>query len=167
MAKTNKEITSAWKKKTTKTWTLELASGMTVIVRRPAWIALLKMGLIPNRLFNLVMDSEVKVAKDVASGKPTQVDPKESAEIMQGYAVAACVVPKVVLCDAKEDEINVTDIDDNDLVEIFTRVQKLLAFGEEGEGEALETFRENGKGVDSGRTSAEVPHKAVVHSPSK
>ena len=161
MSKTPKEITEAWKKKSQKTWNIKLTSGMDVIVKRPAWISLLKMGLIPNRLFNLVMDQEASVAKAASNGTNPKIDPKESAEIMQGYAVAACVVPKVVMADAKAEEINVTDIDDDDLVEIFTQVKKLLAFGEEGEGKALENFREGGKGVDPGRTGPTVSHKAV------
>ena len=161
MAKTNKEITEAWKRKAQKTWTIKLKSGMDVIVKRPNWISLLKMGMIPNRLFNLVMDQESEIAKAAITKEAPKIDPKESAEIMQGYAVAACVVPKVVLADAKQDEINVTDIDDDDLVEIFTKVQKLLAFGEEGEGEALGNFREGGESVDTGLPGPTVSHKAV------
>ena len=161
MSKTNKEITEQWKKKATKTWNIKLASGMDVIVKRPAWISLLKMGMIPNRLFNLVMDQEANVAKAQANGTTPTLDPKESAEIMQGYAVAACVVPKVVLGDPKGDEISVSDIDDDDLVEIFTKVQSLLAYGEEGEGKALENFRKEGKGGDIGHPGAKVSHKAV------
>lgn len=160
MAKTNKEITEAWKRKAEKTWTIKLTSGLEVIVKRPGWISLLKMGLIPNRLFNLVMEQEVKVAKAVADNKKLDVDPKESAEIMQAYAVAACVVPKVVLEGAKADEINVGDIDDNDLVEIFTKVQGLLASGEEGEGQALETFREGKQSNNTGQPGPKVQHQA-------
>ncbi|KKM00076.1 hypothetical protein LCGC14_1808060 [marine sediment metagenome] len=167
MSNTNKEITESWKKKSNKTWKIKLASGMDVIVKRPAWISLLKMGMIPNRLFNLVMDQEANIAKAQTNGTKPTLDPKESAEIMQGYAVAACVVPKVVLADPKSDEISVEDIDDDDLVEIFTKVQKLLAFGEEGEGKALENFREGGTVVDTGHTGPTVSHKAVDVSPNR
>lgn len=156
-----KKITQAWKKRTEKTWKIKLTSGLDVIVRRPAWISLLKMGLIPNRLFNLVMDQEAKVVEAVAAQKKPEINPMESAEIMQAYAVAACVVPKVVLKDAKEDEINVSDIADNDLVDIFTKVQNLLAEGEGGEGKALENFREGGTSGDSGQPGPKVPQKAV------
>lgn len=163
MASSNEDrkITEAWKKKATKTWKIKLASGLEAVVKRPAWIAILKMGLIPNRLFNLVMDQEAKIATSTAKGEKPDMNPQESAEIMQAYAVAACVVPKVVLADAKGDEVNVTDIDDNDLVEIFTKVQGLLAHGEEGEGDALANFREGESSADNRQPGDKVSHKAV------
>ena len=147
-------LTEQWKNRAGRTWEHEVPSGLKVVLRRPAWLAMLKLGLIPDHLFNLAMGVQEsgKPAVDEAAG----VSMKARAELMQAYAVASCVEPKVVLANPKPDEICVDMIDDHDLVSIFNRVQELLTAGEDGEGKALEPFRNGSDVANAGSGSAEI-----------
>lgn len=150
-------LVDQWRSRASKTWEHTVPSGLKVVLRRPSWLSMLKTGLIPDHLFNLAMG----VDKSGEKGKPGEVSMKERAELMQAYAVASCVEPKVVLKDAKEDEILADMIDDHDLVSIFNRVQELLTAGEDGEGKALESFRPGADGAGAGPDGAKVREEAV------
>jgi hypothetical protein len=153
----NQNILKNWKKRTNRTWKHKLPSGLDVILRRPAWMNLLKIGLIPNRLFNLVM-GEQKPNVDKETG---QIDYRETISIMQAYAIGACITPRIVTENPNDDEISVDQIEDADLISIWSKVNELLSAGEEGEGKSLENFRNERNRTNSGSDSDSLSSKTI------
>lgn len=150
------ETIKAWKRRSKQVREITLPSGLKAVIKRPSWMHCLKTGLLPSRMFMLATGMEEQ--KKNADGK---ADYRDTVEVMYAYALGGMVSPKVVLANPKEDEVGVEDIDDTDLVFIFTEVQKFMAEGEVGEGKALETFRDGTPSGDAGPAGAEVQPAAV------
>lgn len=156
-------VTEQWKERSAKAVEVVLPSGLTVKMKKPAWMACLKMGVIPTRLFRLAMGYE----KAEVSTENGQEKYEDTIGMMQAYAVACCVEPRFVLENPTEGQILVSDIDDEDLLTIFNKGQELAVGGKGGEGEAVQSFRNGTDGGDAGRSGAEVSPAAQPASSDK
>lgn len=144
----DKTITSDWQQRREAASEVVLPSGLKVKMKKPRWMAMLKMGIIPTRLFNIAMGLE-KGDMKMPDGKDNY---EETVNMMHAYAVACCVEPRFTLGQsANADELSVFEIEDEDLLAIFTKGQQLAVAGQEGEGKALEKFRPGPDGGDAGQ----------------
>jgi len=152
-----RSITGQWKDRARAVETVTLPSGLIVKMKKPSWMASLKMGVLPTRLFNIAMGLEKADVKK-SDGTDNFI---ETIAIMQSYAIACCVEPHFVMEKTKDDEVSVMDIEDDDLLVIFQKGQSLQLSGKEGEGKALENFHQGSDGSVPRPDSEKIQPEAV------
>lgn len=155
---------SKWKEKAERVETIELPSGNVVSARRPSLLSLMRRGQIPSHLYQIAM----KIGEGI---NPAELPPdsmKPLIEFLAIYVSAAVVSPRIVMKDAKENEVSIDDVSDEDLFAIFVKTQGAEPSQKdrdrEVESEALESFRKDGLG-DPDRSSGEKILDAAVGSP--
>jgi hypothetical protein len=108
-----------------------LSSGLSVLLKRPNITRMIAKGLIPPNLVQRFMDLEsAGISKTVKAE-----DIEAVLQLQRAIAPEALISPKVVdTPDYDNNEINIEDLDDSDLEEIWTYVNGGL--------EAVESFRQ-------------------------
>ncbi len=115
---------SAYKKHSRQEWTIEVPSGFAFKVHRPNAVALLTKGVIPTRLYSAALEGTDLIA-GAGNGKEESMKPefvKGMLEFMGIYLSQAIIEPKTVLGTAKDEEISVTDLEEEDMLFLFDRI---------------------------------------------
>ena len=126
------------------------SSGDTVTIRKSSLAAMIRRGVLPDRLVKAAMGMEELDFKKPEKTKPNAI--KEWLELVANVVCWVVLEPKIVLDNPKPDELEIDELDDEDMLFIFNEFKRRV----DKDGQSLEFFR-----LDSGSTNSRRPGEAV------
>lgn len=145
--------------KSAKPLEVTLPSGNVVQVRKPSLIGMMRRGIIPTRLYTVVM--QVNDGKK----KVEELAPEEYKLFLEALAifvVQSVVDPKLTLeSKSTDDLLSIDELSDDDQMTIFTKSQQFAEAAGGAEGEVSTDFRDESDGAPDRHGSDEVPSPTV------